>query len=143
MGLQTIPVRPGGVPIYFPPVAIPGSKENDDWVRSASQAINDAASAVAGAVQAVKDAICPDECPPCRTVSGRIVPVGTIAFRPLDSPPGGKVEHGIVGPHFNIYKANQAPRNSPQSCKCFWQPMGAVTPSALSAGAIPIEPFAN
>lgn len=39
--------------------------------------------------------------------------------------------------------ANQAPRNSPQPCKCFWQPVGAVTPAALPAGAIPIEPFAN
>ncbi|HPX89789.1 MAG TPA: hypothetical protein PL133_11010, partial [Methylophilaceae bacterium] len=78
------------------------------------------------------------DCPPCKTVSGRIVPVGTIAYRPLDTPT--KPEHGIVGPHYNIYKANQIP--SP-NCNCFWQPIGAVPPSGLPAGAIPIEPFAN
>jgi DNA-binding LacI/PurR family transcriptional regulator len=46
---------------------------------------------------------------------------------------------GIVGPHFNIYKANQNPNN----CQCFWQSVGAVPPSGLPAGAILIEPFAN
>ncbi len=84
-----------------------------------------------------------DDCPPCRTVSGKTVPVGTIAYRPLDTPPSQKVQHGISGPHYNIYKANQAPRNSPQPCKCFWQPVGAVSPADLPSNAIPIEPFAN
>jgi hypothetical protein len=84
-----------------------------------------------------------EACPPCKTVTGRIVPVGTIAYRSLDTPAGGKIEHGIAGPHYNIYKANQAPKNSPQPCKCFWQPHCAVTPGALPPGAIPIEPFAN
>ncbi|MGD8843270.1 MAG: RHS repeat-associated core domain-containing protein [Gammaproteobacteria bacterium] len=84
--------------------------------------------------------MCKDkECPPCKTVSGKIVPVGTIGYRPLDTPPDGKIEHGIAGPHYNIYKANQNPNN----CQCFWQPQGAVSPSALPPGAIPIEPFAN
>jgi RHS repeat-associated protein len=87
----------------------------------------------------------PDECtpnkpcPPCKTVSGKVVPAGTIGYRPLDAPPPGKTEHGIMGPHHNIYKANQNPNN----CQCFWQAIGAVPPSALPAGAIPIEPFAN
>lgn len=82
-------------------------------------------------------------CPPCKTVSGRIVPLGTIAHRPLDTPPPGRIEHGILGPHYNIYRANQAPRNSPRPCKCFWQSIGAVPPGELPPGAIPIEPFAN
>jgi hypothetical protein len=69
---------------------------------------------------------CPTPCPPCKTVSGKVIPVGTVAFRPLDTPPPGTTEHGISGPHFNLYKANQAPRESPQPCKCFWQPVGAV-----------------
>lgn len=88
---------------------------------------------------------CEDDkpCPPCKTISGKVVPVGTIAYRPLDTPTAGTVQHGITGPHYNIYKANQAPKNSPQPCKCFWQPVGAVPPSALPSGAIPIEPFAN
>lgn len=84
-----------------------------------------------------------EPCPPCQTVSGKIVPVGTIAYRPLDTPSPGTTQHGITGPHYNLYKANQAPRNSPQPCKCFWQPIGAVAPADLPNGAIPIEPFAN
>lgn len=78
-----------------------------------------------------------EPCPPCKTVSGQIVPVGTIGYRPRDTP--DKPQHGIVGAHHNIYRANQNPKN----CQCFWQAIGAVPPSALPAGAIPIEPFAN
>jgi RHS repeat-associated protein len=82
---------------------------------------------------------CTDKpCPPCKTVSGKIVPVGTIGYRPMDTP--SRPQHGIVGPHYNIYKANQYPA---PKCDCFWQPVGAVPPSGLPAGAIPIEPFAN
>ncbi len=84
-----------------------------------------------------------ETCPPCQTISGRIVPLGTIAFRPLDELPDDVIQHGIRGSHYNIYKANQAPKNSPQPCKCFWQPAGAVSPTTLPAGAIPIELFAN
>jgi len=76
-------------------------------------------------------------CPPCRTVSGKIVVVGTIAYRPLDVP--DRPQHGIEGSHYNIYKANQNPTN----CQCFWQSVGAVVPADLPYGAIPIEPFAN
>src|SRR6266571_1040879 len=84
-----------------------------------------------------------DRCPPCRTVNGTIVSVGTIAYRPLDTPPTEKSEHGVGGPHYNLYKANQAPRNSPQPCKCFWQRVGAVPALELPPAAIPIEPFAE
>jgi RHS repeat-associated protein len=80
-------------------------------------------------------------CPPCKTVSGKIIPVGTIAYRPLDTPT--RPQHGIVGPHFNIYKANQIPAGvaGGRACMCFWSPVGAVTPADLPAGAIPIEAF--
>jgi RHS repeat-associated protein len=83
---------------------------------------------------------CPPEknCPPCKTVSGIIVPVGTIAYRPLDTP--SRPQHGIDGPHYNIFRANQYPA---PKCDCFWQPIGAVPPVNLPAGAIPIEPFVN
>ncbi len=96
-------------------------------------------------IQAAKDAVCGsnEPCPPCKTVTGRIVAPGTIAFRPLDTPPPGKVQHGIEGPHYNIAKANQAPRSSSKPCWCFWQPIGAVRPQDLPANAIPIEHFAN
>ena len=63
--------------------------------------------------------------------------MGTIAYRPLDLPNGA--QHGIVGPHYNLYIANQNPNN----CRCFWQPVGAVEPGDLPASAIPIEPFAG
>ena len=77
-------------------------------------------------------------CPPCKLIDGTIVPVGTIAYRPMDTPPAGKVEHGISGPHYNLYKANQNPNN----CQCFWQPIGAVPPPP-QPNWIPIQPFAN
>ena len=90
-----------------------------------------------------KDKECDDgDCPPCRTVSGRIVPVGTIGYRPLDIP--NRPQHGIDGPHHNILQANQIPKGNPVGeCDCFWKPIGAVRPEELPAGAIPIEPFAN
>jgi hypothetical protein len=90
-----------------------------------------------GIYQACKD----QPCPPCKTVSGKVVPLGTVAYRPMETPPPGETEHGIAGPHYNLYKANQAPRNSPQPCKCFWQPIKAVPAGALPPNAIPIEPF--
>ncbi len=87
-----------------------------------------------------QDSACEEKkpCPPCRTISGKIVPTGTIGYRPLDTP--NKPQHGIVGPHYNIYKANQYPF---PKCDCFWQSVGAVSPVVLPANAIPIEPFAN
>jgi RHS repeat-associated protein len=73
-------------------------------------------------------------CPPCRTISGRIVPVGTIVYRPLENRSG----HGVPGPHHNLFVANQAPASSaqPQPCKCFWQKIHAVPPPP-PPGAIP------
>jgi len=81
----------------------------------------------------------PDDkkCPPCKLVDGTIVPIGTIGYR-YDVPPQGKVEHGISGPHYNLYKANQNLNN----CQCFWQPIGAVPPPP-QPDWIPIQPFAN
>jgi hypothetical protein len=67
-----------------------------------------------------------------------MVPVGTVAYRPLDLPQPGKTPHGVAGPHYNLYKANQNPNN----CQCFWQALGAVPASALPDGAILIERFA-
>lgn len=95
--------------------------------------------AIKNTINAIDEMCKGKECPPCKTVSGKIVPVGTIAYRPLDTPPPGKIEHGISGSHYNIYKANQNPNN----CQCFWQSKGAVSPSALPPGAIPIEDFVN
>jgi RHS repeat-associated protein len=85
---------------------------------------------------------CPDKkCPPCKTISGLVVPIGTIAYRPLDTP--SRPQHGISGSHYNLYIANQAPQGTPKPCRCFWQPVGAVPADGLPSGAIPIEPFAN
>ncbi len=98
------------------------------------------ASGLTNLINKIIDACTPDDkpCPPCKLVDGTIVPIGTIGYRPEDTPPDGKVEHGISGPHLNLYKANQNPNN----CQCFWQPIGAVPPPP-QPNWIPIQPFAN
>jgi len=68
------------------------------------------------------------QCKGCKTVSGR----------DGDRARNGRIEHGIKGPHFNLYKANQNPNNG----QCFRQPVGAVSLTELPPGAMPIEPFA-
>ncbi len=83
-----------------------------------------------------------EPCPPCITISGKIIAVGTIGYRPLEMPKDpAKPTHGVIEPHHNIYEANQAPRLSPKPCQCFWRNIGAVSPSSLTANAVPIEPF--
>jgi len=56
-----------------------------------------------------------DGCPPCKTISGRIVAIGTIGYRPLDIIPDNVKQHGVYGSHHNIFVANQNPKN----CMCF------------------------
>jgi hypothetical protein len=80
------------------------------------------------------------KCPPCKTVSGRIVPIGTMAYRPLDVLPDDAIRHGVAGSHHNIFIARQNPTN----CRCFWQKQKSVLkPDELPPDAIPIEPFVN
>jgi RHS repeat-associated protein len=95
------------------------------------------ALALALAADTVEPEQC-EKCPPCKTITGRIVPIGTVSHRPLDTP--NRPQHGITGSHYNIYRANQMP---PPKCDCFWQGIGAVPEANLPVGAIPIEPFAN
>ena len=54
-----------------------------------------------------------DPCPPCKTISGKTVKVGTIAYRPLDIIPENEMQHGVYGSHHNIFVAGQTPRNEP------------------------------
>ena len=78
-------------------------------------------------------------CPPCKTISGNIVPRGTIGYR-HDLVPPGKPHHPYTGDHYNLYKANQNPNN----CRCFWTESGAADAAnglPPPAGSIPIEPF--
>jgi len=87
--------------------------------------------------------VCPEEkpCPPCRTIDGLTVPVGTIGYR-LDIVPPGKPHHPYKGSHYNLYKANQNPNN----CQCFWQEVGASDAAGglpPPPGSIAIRPFAN
>lgn len=90
------------------------------WPNPLTILATETTKAIGDGVQAVKDAICGNDepCPPCVTVTGKIIPVGTIAHRKLDTP--SRPQHGIDGPHYNLLKANQAPRNSARPCKCFW-----------------------
>ncbi|WP_308418914.1 RHS repeat domain-containing protein [Iodobacter violaceini] len=79
-----------------------------------------------------------NKCPPCKTVTGKIVPVGTIAYRPLDVIPENEMQHGVYGSHHNIFEANQIPSN----CNCFWAKKNYVLkPDQLLPGSIPIEQF--
>ncbi|SCM52658.1 RHS repeat-associated core domain-containing protein, partial [Hafnia alvei] len=80
-------------------------------------------------------------CPPCKTISGNIVPRGTIGYR-HDLVPPGKPHHPYTGDHYNLYKANQNPNN----CQCFWKESGAADAAngfPPPAGSIPIEPFVS
>ena len=81
-----------------------------------------------------------EPCRPCRTASGKEVPVGTVAYRPLDVLPDDVVQHGVAGSHHNIFIAKQNPNN----CQCFWRKQKYVLkPEELPPGSIPIEPFLN
>ncbi len=86
--------------------------------------------------------MCKDKkCPPCKTVSGKVVPVGTISYRPLDVIPDDVQQHGVYGSHHNLFQANQYPY---PKCDCFWRKLKNVAkPSEIQPGWIPIEPFAN
>ncbi|WP_231851612.1 hypothetical protein [Citrobacter rodentium] len=78
-------------------------------------------------------------CPPCETVSGKIVAKGTTGYR-HDLVPPGKPHYPFTGDHYNLYKANQNPNN----CRCFWKETGAADASnglPPPVGSIPIEPF--
>jgi len=76
-------------------------------------------------------------CPPCRLIDGTAIPIGAISYR-YDQLTSDRIQHGITGSHLNLYSCNQNPNN----CRCFWQPMGAVSPPP-QPGWIPIQPFAN
>lgn len=79
----------------------------------------------------------------CITVTGRIVPVGTMGYRPLEIIPPNEYQHGVAGSHHNIFIANQNPRG-PRMGNCFWQKENYVLkPAQLPASAVPVEPFVN
>jgi len=52
----------------------------------------------------------------------------------------GQVLDRETGLHYNYFRDYDP---AMKNCQCFWQSVGAVPPSGLPAGAIPIEPFAN
>lgn len=92
-------------------------------------------------VDCEKDNSCPPSaCPPCRTIDGRVISVGTIGYRPLDVIPDNEKQHGVYGSHHNIFIAKQNPNN----CRCFWAKQSYVLkPGQLPSGAVPIAPFVN
>ena len=77
-------------------------------------------------------------CPPCKTVSGKIVPVGTIGYR-LDLVPPSKPHYPFEGSHYHFYKANQ----NTDSCRCFWSKAGMADASngLPSSDYIMVEDF--
>jgi RHS repeat-associated protein len=93
---------------------------------------------------AYPETTCPmpdDKCPPCVTVSGRVVTPGTLGYRPLDAIPDNVMQHGVYGSHHNIFRANQYPK---PKCDCFWAKQSYVLkPNQLPPNAVPVEPFVN
>ena len=77
-------------------------------------------------------------CPPYKTVSGRIVPIGTIGYR-LDMVPPSKPHYPFEGSHYHFYKANQ----NTDSCRCFWSKAGMADASngLPSSDYIMVEDF--
>ncbi|MGU1297034.1 hypothetical protein ACSEOJ_20660, partial [Pseudomonas aeruginosa] len=81
---------------------------------------------------------------PLCSVTGRVVAVGTRAYRPLDVIPDDEMQHGVYGSHHNIFVAKQAPRGTPRPCKCQWVKQNYVLkPHELTPDMIPIEPFSD
>ena len=90
------------------------------------------------AAEEVTDKNCQKGCPPCQTISGKIVLVGTKAYRPLDIIPDNIKQHGVFGSYYNIFTANQNTYN----CKCFWKKEKYVLkPNQITPDMILIEPF--
>ena len=78
------------------------------------------------------------KCPPCKTISGKIVPVGTIGYR-LDMVPPSKPHYPFEGSHYHIFEAHQSPY--PQ-CRCFWHEIKIIDELiGAPPGAIPVEYF--
>ncbi|PIT08410.1 hypothetical protein BGI31_05545 [Snodgrassella communis] len=81
------------------------------------------------------------KCPPCRTISGKIVLVGTIGYR-HDIVPPSKPHYPFLGDHYHLYKASQ----NPYECRCFWHPYrvqdasGGLLPPV---GSMVVEDFVN
>jgi RHS repeat-associated protein len=120
----------GVIWVPLPPVFTPGTSEAADagrWISELSRRYNPIDRFFQWCMS----------CPACRTADGRTIAVGTIGYRPLDNP--SRPQHGITGPHYNIYRAQQNPNN----CVCFWQRIGAVSPADLDPSAVPISPFVN
>lgn len=93
-----------------------------------------------GAVGSALEDLCTTRdksCPPCRLVNGTVVPLDAVAYRYDYHPPHVR-QHGINGEHFNLYRAQQNPKN----CKCFWQGIGA-SGGPFDPNWIPIAPFAD
>ncbi|EBV1950604.1 RHS repeat protein, partial [Salmonella enterica subsp. enterica serovar Stanleyville] len=127
--------------------AIPAILEGINWLFWGSAAAGGTVLATSGDSEQSKTktehlAKCEEKkpCPPCKTISGNIVPRGTIGYR-HDLVPPGKPHHPYTGDHYNLYKANQNPNN----CQCFWKESGAADAAnglPPPTGSIPIEPFA-
>lgn len=119
-----------GLPIYIPPVAQPGTKENQDFVDAASGLIN-------AIGDSIKDVMCPpNSCPACTPYA-----VGTIGY----IGPHTDHDHFPIGrPHLNLFAVNQ----NPKTCKCFWNkatPDAAAPPPLagwvdLNGGFPPLSP---
>ncbi|MEC4749043.1 hypothetical protein U2W12_11305 [Methylomicrobium sp. Wu6] len=99
-------------------------------------------SQISSATKGEQDYPSDKPCPPCETVTGRFVIIGTIGYRPLDIISDNEMQHGVFGSHHNIFIAKQAPRGTPQPCRCFWAKQKYVLkPWELTGDMVPVEEF--
>jgi hypothetical protein len=101
------------------------------------------AAGAAWAAHKMTQEICPPDkpCPPCKTITGKIVPVGTVGYRPLDVIPDDVMQHSVFGSHHNLFIAKQYPA---PKCDCFWaKQKGVAKPNEIQPSWVPVELFAN
>jgi len=136
MGLQSNPAIPRGPGIPIPTWNGGPDYNNNgigDWDERQGKALQDFFEGCINLLTGKKD----KSCPPCKTVSGKIVPVGTIGYR-FDRVPPSRPHRPLPGDHYNLLQANQNPNN----CRCFWRPLKQATEIA-PPGSIPVEDFVN
>ncbi|MEQ1581470.1 MAG: RHS repeat-associated core domain-containing protein [Steroidobacteraceae bacterium] len=129
MGSQAIPLP---FPGFLPPVAIPGSSENQQFGKSFGAFLKRAGEVI--------EEICKTPCPPCTPYAA-----GTIGYLgPHNGNHFSKIHQRFLNPHLNLFIVRQN-----RDCKCFWNdnsPMDSAEPPPhpdwinLNNGFPPLSP---
>ena len=123
-------------PTPVPPVFIPGTQQNQDFgngVLGGLGILSDLShryNPIDLALQWIVEQC--TSCPPCRTVTGQVVPVGTPGHRYNPSSRGHYPYN--TGDHVHLYEARQNPNN----CQCFWHNLSRETDPPPAPNSIDI-----